>query len=113
MYKSRIVCTVAAVVVAASASPAAFAGDKPSDDQYPSAPVLMQKTPQKPKSTPTQPSGVAGAPASQATAPETTAKPSGTLPFTGLDLAFVAAAGCAAVAGGVGLRKVGRKRTGA
>lgn len=113
MYRSRIAFIVAALVVAFAVSPAAFAGSKPTTDQYPVAPTLVQKSKPKPtpQSTPTQPSGVAAAPATHASAPQTTVTPSGTLPFTGLDLAFVAAAAGAAVAGGFGLRRLGRKRT--
>lgn len=56
-------------------------------------------------------SGRAGAltqaPANTKTPP--TSAPTGTLPFTGMDLTFAAAAGVALVAAGFGLRRFGRQ----
>jgi hypothetical protein len=44
-------------------------------------------------------------------APLNTSKAGGTLPFTGVDLAVVSVAGVLVLAGGFGLRRLGRKST--
>ena len=81
------------LALAGAGAPTALAN--PDDDQYGNQLGQQFKPPAAKQATP---------------APAATATPSGTLPFTGFDLAVVAAAGGAAVAGGVGLRKLGRKR---
>jgi hypothetical protein len=107
MNRQRLVSIMVVLAFVVFAVPAAMAGG-PNDDQYPTSTTLVKKS--KPKIV------VAGTKAAQATAPHktaplTTVKSTGTLPFTGFDLAFVAVVGGAAVAGGLGLRKLGRKRT--
>jgi hypothetical protein len=87
-----------ALAVAAFAVPAALAGS-PNGDQYLKAKTVLKKPATLKK------------PAAHGTAPLTTAKTSGTLPFTGLDLALVVGLGGVGLAGGVGLRKLGHKRS--
>lgn len=98
--KQRFITLVATLVAAAVVVPVALAGG-PSDTQYPSASGLVGGTVNKP---------------SQAK-PKPTTKPlpkktSGTLPFTGADLAAVAAIGVLLAAGGTTLTLVSRRRTG-
>ena len=105
MNRQRLVSIMVALAFVVFAVPAAMAGG-PNDDQYPTSATLVKKSKLV----------VAGTNAAQSTAPHSTAplttvKSTGTLPFTGFDLAFVAVVGGAAVAGGLGLRKLGRKRT--
>jgi hypothetical protein len=92
MTRLRLTLFALALVVAAFAVPAALAGS-PNGDQYLKAKTILKK------------------PAAHGTAPLTTAKTSGTLPFTGLDLALVVGLGGVGLAGGVGLRKLGHKRS--
>jgi hypothetical protein len=95
MTRQRLTTLVIALAFAATAVPVALA-DGPNDDQYPLAATLVKKP--KP-------------PANHGVAPLTTKKSSGTLPFTGLDLALVAVLGGTGLVGGVGLRKLGHKRS--
>jgi hypothetical protein len=98
MTRQRLAAFVLALAFAVIAAPVALAGG-PNDDEYPDATTLVKKAPKK---TPTG-SGIA---------PLTTTKTSGkTLPFTGLDLAFVVVLGASGVVGGVALRKLGQKRS--
>lgn len=94
--KQRVLILIATLAVAAVVVPASFAGS-PTKTQYPSAAVLVAKakTPKaKPKVTPLP-----------------TVKSSGTLPFTGANLAIVAGIGALAVGGGLTLRTLGRRRS--
>ncbi|MGH3003157.1 MAG: hypothetical protein ACRDM1_10950 [Gaiellaceae bacterium] len=97
MTRQRLTTLAVALGVAITAAPAALAGGGPAGDQYPSAPKLLNNV----------------APAAHGVAPITkkAVKSSGTLPFTGLDLGLVAALGGSALIGGVGLRRLGRKRS--
>jgi hypothetical protein len=81
-----------AVVLVGIGAPVAGAQD-PSDTQYGNV-AAGESAP------PRAPSGLAGG-----------AVPGGTLPFSGLNMALAVAAGAAAVGGGFGLRRLGRKQT--
>ena len=95
--KQRILILIATLAVAAFVVPASFAGS-PSKTQYPSAAVLAKAKSKKPS-------------ISHKAKPLPTAKSSGTLPFTGANLAFMAGIGALAVGGGLALRTVGRRRS--
>ena len=95
MRKKRVATLCVFLALVGLGAPSALAN--PNDEQYGNQ-LGQQFKPPKTTSPKT------------ASSPVATAKPGGTLPFTGLDLVVVAAAGGAAVAGGVGLRKLGRKR---
>lgn len=92
--KQRLLILVAILVAVAVVAPVALAGG-PSDTQYPKASVLA--TVKKQNSKPT-------------TKPLPT-KSSGTLPFTGANLAAVGALGALLAAGGVTLTLVSRRRS--
>jgi hypothetical protein len=95
MTRQRLTTLTVVLAFAVTAAPAALATG-PAGDQYPKAATIVKTKPPK----------------AQAVAPlTTTAKSSGTLPFTGLDRALVALVGGSALAGGVGLRKLGHKRS--
>ena len=97
--KQRVLILITTLVVAAAVVPASFAGS-PSKTQYPKAAVLVAKTKAK---KPLAPHTVTKTPA---------VKSSGTLPFTGANLALVAGLGALALGGGLTLRTVGRRRNG-
>ncbi len=63
----------------------------PNDDQYGNVQARQQYKPPKAKPTPLSTTG--------------------TLPFTGVDLAVVSVGGALVLAGGLGLRRLGRKRS--
>lgn len=94
--KHRFLIVVATLVAAAFVAPVAFAGS-PANTQYPKAAVLVTKT--------SKAKGVS-------TKPLSTAKSTGTLPFTGTNLALAAGLAAAALAGGVALRKTARRNPG-
>jgi|SRR5579871_4282315 len=96
--KQRVLIIITTLVVAVTVVPASFAGS-PSKKQYPTAAVLVAKAKVK-KSTVTP-----------KVKPLPTVKTSGTLPFTGANLALVAGIGALAVGGGFALRTVGRRRS--
>jgi hypothetical protein len=95
--KQRFITLVATLVAVAVVVPVALAGG-PSDTQYPQANVLVAtaKKPHQAKPKPT-------------TKPLPT-KTSGTLPFTGANLAAVGAIGVLLAAGGITLTMVSRRR---
>jgi hypothetical protein len=68
----------------------------PNDDQYGNVQAKVAHAASAPKTKP---------------APLTTTKSSGTLPFTGLDLTVVSVGAALLLAGGFGVRKLGRKST--
>jgi hypothetical protein len=92
-YMKRFLILTLMLLVSAVAVPVAFAGS-PSDTQYPKAAVLVAKAKKPPAK------------------PPTTVKSSGTLPFTGANLALVGGFGVLLVGGGFALRAAGRRRTG-
>ena len=92
MRKQRLAILGATLVFAGVGVPAALA-DNPNDTQYGNVAGQEQSSPPK------GPTGTL-----QST------QPSGTLPFTGFDVAAAFAAGALAIGGGVGLRKLGQKR---
>jgi hypothetical protein len=106
MTRQRLASLVIALVFATIAAPVAFAGAN--DDQYPTPTKLV-----KPPTTKTPTSKTKGkAPTvNGGVAPLTTKKTTGTLPFTGLDLTVIALLGGSGLVGGVGLRKLGQKRS--
>lgn len=97
MTRQRLAAFVLALAFAVIAAPVALAGG-PNDDEYPDATTLVKKA--------STSGGISGE-----IAPLTTKKTSGSLPFTGLDLAFVAVLGGSGLVGGVALRKLGQKRS--
>jgi hypothetical protein len=97
--KQRFLILVATLAVAAVVVPVSFAGS-PSKVQYPSAGVMVAKAHHSKKHH-TQ---------GQSTLP--TVKSSGTLPFTGANLALAAGVAAALAAAGFGLVAVGRRQSG-
>jgi len=111
MTRQRLASLVIALVFATIAAPVAFAGAN--DDQYPTPTKLVKPPTKKTPTTKTPTSKTKGkAPTvNGGVAPLTTKKTTGTLPFTGLDLTVIALLGGSGLVGGVGLRKLGQKRS--
>jgi hypothetical protein len=99
--KQRFLIVVAMLVLAVAVVPAAFGGS-PSNSQYPTPAGLVANA----KHTKTHKTSGPKA------TPLPTVKSSGTLPFTGANLALVAGLGAALAAAGFGLRAVGRRHSG-
>jgi hypothetical protein len=93
--KQRFLILVATLVAVAVVVPAALAGG-PSDTQYPTGSVLVATAKKPHQAKPT-------------TKPLPT-KSTGTLPFTGANLAAVGAIGVLLAAGGITLTMVSRRR---
>jgi hypothetical protein len=109
MTRQRLASLVIALVFATIAVPVAFAGAN--DDQYPT-PTKLVKPPKTPTTkTPTTKTQGKAPTVNGGVAPLTTKKTTGTLPFTGLDLTVIALLGGSGLVGGVGLRKLGQKRS--
>jgi hypothetical protein len=93
--RALLVSVVLAVAIASGAG-GALAGN-PNDSQYGNVAAQTTSNSSQPKSVFTPPSQSGGS----------------TLPFTGLDLGLVGGGGLIAIIGGVALRRVARKQTGA
>ena len=90
----RLASIAAAALLVGLGAPAAFAGGSPNDKQYGNV-IAAEASPPPPA----KPAPLA-----------TSTPPSGTLPFTGVDLAVVVGGGLLATAGGFALRRLGRKQ---